>query len=72
MKPMKHFGVLKLLLAVLIMSSCSKPHETPPDPNPPVEHEFTVDNKWECEVDGIKYSGIAAVVGVPATRRLSR
>jgi hypothetical protein len=20
-------------------------------------HEFTVDNKWECEVDGIKYSG---------------
>lgn len=56
---MKHLGVLKLFLAVLILASCSKPHETPPDPDPdpPAPHEFTVDNKWECEVDGIKYSG---------------
>lgn len=61
MKSIKHLGTLKIFLAILVLSSCSKPHETTPVPDPPPPppsvHEFTVDNKWECEVDGIKYNG---------------
>ena len=39
-------------------NGCKKTTEiapTPPDPVLPTE--FTVDNKWECTVDGINYKG---------------
>src|SRR5882757_1926503 len=35
----------------LINASCHKTASTPP---PPV---FTVDNTWQCQVDGVSYSG---------------
>jgi len=57
MNPIKYSEILRVVLAMLIIASCNKPQDTPQNPNPPVAPEFTVDNKWECEVDGIKYSG---------------
>ncbi|HEY5464756.1 MAG TPA: hypothetical protein VIJ95_15945 [Hanamia sp.] len=50
---------------IFCLISCNKPHEPSPlqpnHPNPPdtsvLAPEFQVDNSWECEINGVKYSG---------------
>lgn len=61
---MKRFFISFLSVGLILFnfSSCTKPANATSNPNtnppsPPFSHVFSVDNKWECEIDGIKYSG---------------
>ena len=60
----KFFFISGFIIAFLIISnSCKKdpvtPNvpTTPATPTTPSAPVFTVDNKWECQIDGINYSG---------------
>lgn len=57
------FKLISLCSILFIVSSCNKVNNTEntptpiPIPTPPPSPTVIIDNKWECTIDGINYSG---------------